>query len=128
MIQGMSHFLALPLAWEQVVSEITRLLSGAGLQVVRSFELHSTRAARLGYTCPYHGAEGCNCQLIVLLVYGQDRSPISLVIQGRDQQTWVSVVNRPGQRVEARQETAILRALSPGILTLMSQGETPGIA
>ena len=128
MIQGTSHFLALPLAWEQVVSEITRLLSGAGLQVVRSFDLHSTRAARLGYTCPYHGEEGCNCQLIVLLVYGQDRSPISLVIQGRDQQTWVSVVNRPGQRVEARQETLVLRALSPGILTLMSQGDISAVA
>ena len=128
MIQGMSHFLALPLAWERVVSEITRLLSGAGLQVIRSFDLQSARAARLGYTCPHHGADGCNCQLVVLLVYGQDRSPVTLVVQGRDQQTWVSVVNRPGQRVEARQETAILRVLSPGIFTLMSQGDISAVA
>ncbi len=128
MIQGMSHFLALPLGWEQVVSEITRLLSGAGLQVVRSFDLQSTRAARPGYTCQYHGAEGCNCQLIVLLVYGQDRAPISLVIQGRDQQTWASIVNRPEQRVDVRQETAVLRTLSPGNFAFAGQGGISAVA
>jgi len=66
--------------------------------------------------------------LVVLLVYGQDRSLVTLVIYGRDQQTWVSIVNRPEQRVEARQEMSALRALSPENFSFLSQGETPSIA
>lgn len=128
MIQGMSHFKALPLDWEQVVFEITRLLSGAGLQVIRSFDLQSALGAQPAYACPHHGTDGCNCQLIMLLAYGQDQSPVTLVIYGCDQQTWVSIVNRPEQRVEARQEMSVLRALSPGNFNYVSQGDTAEIA
>lgn len=128
MIQGMSHFLALPLEWEQAVFEITRLLSGAGLQVIRSFDLQSARGAQPAYACPHHGTDGCNCQLIMLLAYGKDQSPVTLVIYGCDQQTWVSIVNRPEQRVEARQEMSVLRALSPGNFAIAGQGGISAVA
>ena len=128
MIQGMSHFLALPFDWERVMFEITRLLSAAGLQAVRSFDLQSARAAHLAYTCPHHGTDGCNCQLIMLLVYGQARSPVTLVVYGWDGQTWASIVNQTEQRADPRQETSVLRTLSPGNFNFVSQGEAPGIA
>ncbi len=121
MKQGMSHLFAIPFNWEQVVYEITRLLSGAGLQVIRSFDLQSARAAHQGVLCPQHGTETCTCQLIVLLVYGYDRSPVTLFVHGCDDQTWVSMVNQPEQHADARQELSILRMLSPANFSFEGQ-------
>lgn len=128
MVQGMTLLLSLDQDSEQFAREVSGQLSGSGLQVVRSFDLQSARGAQLAYACPHHGTDGCNCQLIMLLAYGQDQSLVTLVIYGCDQQTWVSIVNRPEQRVEARQEMSVLRALSPGNFAFAGQGETLGIA
>lgn len=43
-------------------------LERAGLRTFRSFDLRTTRLAGSGCACPYHGADLCDCQMVVLLL------------------------------------------------------------
>jgi hypothetical protein len=36
--------------------------------------------------------EACDCQMVVLLVYGKENLPVSLVAHGHNGQTWFSLV------------------------------------
>jgi hypothetical protein len=70
-------------------------LLGSGLRAVRTFDLRQARAAAAGCTCPHHGTATCDCQMIVLLVYGHAGPPASLVMHGNDGRTWISLVGSP---------------------------------
>ncbi|NOX61712.1 MAG: hypothetical protein GXP42_07185 [Chloroflexi bacterium] len=84
--------LKLPLSSEQAVQWATRCIAMAGLRVLRSFDLQSTRALNEYCSCPYHGAEDCSCQMVVLLVYGQQPGePATLIIHGHDDQSWLAL-------------------------------------
>src|SRR5512133_1645983 len=77
----------------------------AGLQVIRTFDLHETRVSDANCTCPNHGTEKCDCQMVVLLVYGKENQPASLVAHGHNGQTWFSLVEFLGgtnTRLEAQ--------------------------
>lgn len=124
MIQGMSLLFSVEQNSEQFAREVVAQLNNAGLQVIRSFDFQAARTAHTGYSCPYHGADTCTCQLIMLLVYSQDRLPVTLVIHGNDQQTWVSIVNRPEQRADVLKEKAVLRILLPEKFPTIRQPET----
>jgi hypothetical protein len=50
--------------------------------------------------------------MVVLLVYGSDSRPISMLAHSFDGRTWFSLVDTPQQRADPRLETAILQALS----------------
>ena len=63
-----------------------------GLQVMRTFDLLETRGVDTACTCAHHGTEKCDCQMIVMLVYGKDNQPASLVAHGHNGQTWFSLV------------------------------------
>lgn len=120
MVQWMTLLFSLEQDCEQFAHEVAGQLNGTGLQVVRSFDLQVARAAHPGYACPHHGADACTCQLIVLLVYGRDSLPTTLVIHGRDERTWVFLVDRPEQRVDVRQKLSVLRTLTPGNFSFVS--------
>ena len=78
---------------------VTQGLERLGLQVVRSFDLQKTAwVARAEVPCPHHGTARCDCQLIVLLVYGEEGPPVSLLVRGHDNQTWFSVADDPHRR------------------------------
>ena len=96
-------------ATEWAVKQIAK----AGLQVVRTFDLQVARHAHTSCPCPHHSIEQCDCQMVVLLVYGRERQPISLVAHGHNGQTWFSVVDTPQQRADPRLEAAIRRAIMP---------------
>lgn len=98
---------------EEATTQTVQLLSGAGLQVVRSFDLRSARMAHAECTCPHHGTAQCTCQFVVLLVYGQGGAPVTLVAHGHDEQTWLSVVDSPQQPADMKLATQIAQALSP---------------
>ena len=98
---------------EEATTQAAQLLSGAGLQVVRSFDLRSARAAHAECTCPHHGTAQCTCQFVVLLVYGQGGAPMSLVVHGHDGQTWLSLVDTPQQPADMKLAAKIAQALSP---------------
>jgi len=80
---------------EIVIPRMTSMLMEQGLQVERSFDLRTAREAHVGCTCPHHGTERCDCQIVVLLVYGEDDNPATLVAHGRDGRTRFALANHP---------------------------------
>ena len=76
---------------DATVSVFVERLRQSGLQVVRTFDLRETRCADSECTCPNHSTEQCDCQMVVLLVYGDDGRPVSLIAHGHDGRTWLSL-------------------------------------
>ena len=97
--QGSKCIAVLPEDTNPVVDLLTHELSNHEIQVTRSFDLQATRAVHAGCTCPHHGIDQCTCQLIVLLLYERQDPPLTLVLEGRDGQTWVSLAMTPGEKV-----------------------------
>lgn len=84
-------FLALNQNYDQAEAWVKEKLTGAGFGVVPTFDLQVARSAHPERSCPHHGTDECNCQLVVLLVYGRDAGPATLVIHGQDSKTWISI-------------------------------------
>ena len=101
-------------------AQAMRLLAEAGLRIVRSFDLHSARAVHSGCTCPHHGTHQCTCQMVVLLVYGANGAPVTLVVHGHDKQTWFSLVDIPQQPADPQVRNMIAQALVPDNFIAMS--------
>ena len=121
-------FLILEQPCDNAIDWVTRQIGSAGLQVVRTFDLHVARHTHANCPCPHHGTDQCDCQMVVLLVYGSggytssERQPVSVVAHGYNGQTWFSVVDTPQQRADPRLEAAIRLALVPHIAaTLLNQ-------
>jgi len=115
-------FLILEQPCDNAIDWVTRQIRSVDLQVVRTFDLHVARHTHANCPCPHHGTDQCDCQMVVLLVYGSDRQPVSIVAHGHNGQTWFSVVDTPQQRADPRLEAAIRLALVPHIAaTLLNQ-------
>jgi len=127
-----SPFLILEQPCDDAINWVARQIDRAGLHVVRTFDLLVARQTQASCPCPHHGTEQCDCQMVVLLVYGTGGytpsigQPISIVAHGYDGQTWFSVVDTPQQRADPRLEAAIRQALVPHIsATLLNQESQP---
>ncbi|HUV26627.1 MAG TPA: hypothetical protein VMW34_04605 [Anaerolineales bacterium] len=117
-----SPFLYLEQSCDEAVDWVRRQLINIHLNVVRTFDLQIARHAHDSCPCPHHGTEQCDCQMVVLLVYGNDRHPVSIVAHGYNCQTWFSMVDTPQQRADPRTEEAIRMVLVPHITaTLLNQ-------
>jgi len=75
-----------------VVNKVIQRLDTKGLLIKESFDLQIAKASYTEYACPHHGNTQCDCQDVVLLVYGKPSSPITLVIHSLDGRTHVSIV------------------------------------
>ncbi len=107
-------FLTLNQPCPEAVATVTQMLTTAGFRVLQTFDFQTARAAHTGCTCPQHGTQDCDCQMVVLLVYSPaDLQPASLVAHGHDGQTWLSLVDTPEQRPAEPFGLDIRRALSP---------------
>lgn len=95
-----------------VTAWLTRLVGRVGLQVMRTFDLQATRHNPTECSCPYHGTHQCDCQMVVLLIYGAGSQPASLVAHCHDGYAWLSIVDSPSQPVDSELETAIQQALA----------------
>ncbi|MDK0575351.1 hypothetical protein P6P35_16025, partial [Clostridium perfringens] len=73
-------------------------LSEAGLSAVQTFNLNAARLGLHNCCCPNHGTEACDCQMIVLLVYGEVHEPATLILHGNNGQTWISIADSASQR------------------------------
>lgn len=104
-------FLILEGPCNEAIAWVVSQVSGAGLQVVRTFDLQAARHNPADCPCPHHGTDQCDCQMVVLLVYGDDYQPISMVAHSHDGKTWFSLVDTPQQRADPRLERAIRQAL-----------------
>jgi hypothetical protein len=96
---------------QKAIARATQALTAAGLRVMRSFDLQVARSVHIECTCPYHGTDQCNCQMVVLLVYEQNKPPLTLVAHGHDGQTHFALVDSPSQRPDARLVADILDRL-----------------
>lgn len=120
-----SPFLILDQPCDAAIDWVSRQIAGSGLEIVRTFDLHVARHAHAGCPCPHHGTDQCDCQMVVLLVYGGDRQPVSMVAHGYNGQTWFSLVDTPQQRADPRLEAAIRRALTPQSLSPLGLENLP---
>ncbi len=77
---------------EAAIAQIRRCLVEHGVRVVRSFDLQTACATFPDLTCPHHGDDPCDCQLVVLLVYGDDGTPASVVVHSHWGQTGIDLV------------------------------------
>ena len=96
---------------DQALPLITKLLSRLGLQVLPSFDLRAARATQPRCNCPHHGTEQCDCQMVVLLLYGYSDKPTTMIVHGQNGKTFLSLVDAPGQRPEAGLPDQIRQAL-----------------
>lgn len=88
---NMSPFLTVSRTCDQTLPWVNQQLLKAGLRTVQTFDLHTARAALHDCECPHHGTDQCDCQMVVLLVYGKMEEPATLILHGNDGTTWLSI-------------------------------------
>jgi hypothetical protein len=107
----LSPFLTLNCSCDKALSWTKKQLSQAGLRVIQTFDLHTARHTLEDCPCPHHGTSECDCQMLVLLVYGEAMEPATLILHGNNGQTWLSLVNNSLQHADASIRSKIERVL-----------------
>jgi hypothetical protein len=107
----LSPFLSIDSSCNQALQMTKTQLSEAGLSAVQTFNLNTARLGLHNCCCPNHGTDACDCQMIVLLVYGEAPEPATLILHGNDGQTWISIADSASQRVDPELVTHIRRVL-----------------
>jgi hypothetical protein len=132
----MTELLVLPQDCAAAAVQVTQALAGCGLNVVRSFDLRHVWPRTDGVPdtalppkaalvppaacgCAYHGTAPCDCQMVIMLVYGATGTPATLVAHGHDGVTWFTLVDTPEQRPSPDLAT---------VITTILQGEMCDIA
>jgi hypothetical protein len=116
---NISPFFSVNHSCDKTLQWATEQLSQAGLRAVQTFDLHTARHALHDCPCPNHGTNECDCQMVVVLVYGKaedvstplNTSPVTLILHGNDGQTWLSIAEGPGHRSDSELSAEIRKAL-----------------
>jgi hypothetical protein len=95
-----------------VLPRLRQALERSGLSLLETFDLQAARLASTDCTCPHHGTADCDCQMLVLMVYGEGAPPATLMLHGSDGQTWISLPDDPARRMDPYIAAAIELALS----------------
>ncbi|MDL1943448.1 hypothetical protein FBQ99_14005 [Chloroflexi bacterium CFX2] len=106
-------FLTVDLPCDAALQAAKKKLSQAGLRALQTFDLHATRARQPqpDCSCPNHGTADCDCQMVVLMVYGETAEPAALILHGSDGQTRFSIADDLSQRADKQLAAAIKEAL-----------------
>jgi hypothetical protein len=107
----LSPFLSIDSSCDQALQSTKKKLSQAGLRAVQTFNLNTARLGLHDCSCPNHGTDACDCQMIVLLVYGDVAEPATLILHGNDGKTWASIADNTLQPVDKKLITNIRHAL-----------------
>ena len=107
----LSPFLSIDSSCDQALQMTKTQLSEAGLSAVQTFNLNTARLGLHNCCCPNHGTEACDCQMVVLLVYGEVPEPATLILHGNNGQTWMSIADSAPQRGDPMLVTRIRRVL-----------------
>ncbi len=83
-------------ACETVIAHLRAQLAARHIRTVRSFDLQSACASHPDLTCPHHEKAPCDCQLVVLLAYGGQGPPLSLLIHSHHACTEVEIAASDG--------------------------------
>ncbi len=78
---------------------------------MQTFDLAVARTGLDDCLCPHHGTEQCECEMIVLLIYGKSSEPVTLILHGNNGQSWLSLVNNAQQRPNPNLRSVIEQAL-----------------
>lgn len=115
----LSPFLSIDSPCDQALQRSKTKLSQVGLSTVQTFNLTTARLGMHNCSCPNHGTEACDCQMIVLLVYGNVAEPATLILHGNNGKTWLSLMApvKPGNTLA----NEIRRALGVGEPTSISE-------
>ena len=100
---------------EDTIFGIIQLLENAGLQVIRTFDLQEARLSHSDCPCPHHGTEACDCQMSVLLIYQKEQPPVSLLIHGFQETTWLYLVDTPEQPINQSLDLLIRETLTQSV-------------
>ena len=106
-----SPFLSVNKSCHESLQWTKKQLLDADLRVVQTFDLQTARIGVHDCSCPNHGTDECDCQLVVLLVYGLTADPATLILHGNNGQTWFSLTNNPNQLVDIKLIATIEQAL-----------------
>ena len=107
----LSPFLVTDRPYDEVLPWLKQQLSEAGLRVMQTFDLAVARTGLEDCPCPHHGTDKCDCEMIVLLVYGKSDEPITLILHGNNGQSQVSLVNNAQQHANTSLRSSIEQAL-----------------
>ena len=108
---NISPFLFTNCPCNEALPKVNQQLKDAGLRTVQTFDLHSAMSGAHGCSCPNHGTQECDCQMIVLLVYGGAVAPETLILHGGSQRTWISLADTVLQNRDSQLQITIQKAL-----------------
>lgn len=106
-----SSFLTVDQPCDLALQTAKKKLEQSGLRALQTFDLHTARHTQQDCPCPNHGTADCDCQMVVLMVYGKIAEPVTLILHGSDGQTRFSIANDPNQTVDRRLIASIKDAL-----------------
>ena len=98
-MSAITPILTLSQTAEKTIAWIMTRLMSSGFQVEQTFDLHAARMSQVDCPCPNHGKSDCTCQMVVLLVHGQDKQPGTIVVHGHDGETCISLLEVAGQSI-----------------------------
>ena len=115
-------FLTVDFPCDMALQMVKQKLTQAGLRTLQTFDLQAARLAQHECACPHHGTEDCDCQMVILMVYGENTgvstlptvvnmSPVTLILHGNDGKTWLSIADDPHQKSDANIAAEIKHAL-----------------
>lgn len=110
-MNALSPFLSVDRSCEETLQWLSQRLSRAGFRTLQTFDLHDARFAVTDCACPHHGTDQCDCQMVVVLIYGKAEEPATLMLHGNDGQTWLSLVDTPLQHPDPSLQSSIEQAL-----------------
>lgn len=117
----MARELVVNRACHEVIPVLQRALRAVELRVEQSFNLRSALAGVPACACPHHGTAHCDCQYNVLLVYGQARMPVSVVVHGHDDRTWIALADCPEGGAVSELVARIMQALAALLVSTPQQ-------
>ena len=104
-------FLTVDLPCDMALQATKKKIAQTGLRALQTFDLHTVRHIQQDCPCPHHGTTDCDCQMVVLMVYGDTPEPATLILHGSDGQTRFSIADDPSQRANGKLIAAIKQSL-----------------
>lgn len=106
-----SPFLSVDRSCDETLKWSKEQLKQVGLRPVQTFDLHTARIGLHDCPCPNHGTDECDCQMVVLLVYGDIDKPETLILHGNGETTWLSIANNLASNATGSVSQRILNTL-----------------
>ncbi len=95
----------------EALARLRHSLERKGLRALQTFDLQSARSSGAQCMCPRHGAADCDCQMVVLLIYGEGTAPTALMLHGSDGHTCISFLDGNAGRAESVIEAAVASSI-----------------